>query len=217
MSESEFKTRVKVVGVGGAGIKAVNRMIDAGLSGVEFAVVDFDLMDLRLCKAAARLELKSLYPRLTFPEFGNAARLRKRESAMAGQEQIRNTLGEADVVFIIAGLGGHTGSGVAPVVAETARQKGAFTIGLVTLPFTFEGRQRHEIAEEVVKELCSRTDTLTTISPYQILQMASTQKMSVNEAFDLVDDILQRATQNILSFITTGLPPDLPRQRAKIP
>lgn len=217
MSESECKTRVKVVGVGGAGIKAVNRMIDAGLSGVEFVAVDFDLAGLRLCKAKVKLELKSLYPGLTFPEFGNPARLRKRESAIAGREQIRDTLGEAGVVLIIAGLGGHTGSGVAPVVAETARQKGAFTIGLVTLPFSFEGRQRCEIAEEVVKELCSRTDILTTISPYRILEMASTQKMSLTEAFDLMDDVLQRATQNILGFITTGLPPDLSRQRARIP
>ncbi len=197
-----YEPRIKIAGVGGAGIKVVNRIIDAGWSGIEFISIDFDLAALRQCKATVNLKLESLYPGLTFPEFGNPARMRNRESAVAGREQIRKVLSEAEVVFVIAGMGGDMGSGVAPVVSQTASETGALTIGVVTLPFRFEGQSRTGVAEAGINDLCRHTDTLVVIPNERILPMVDTQRTSVTQVFELSDDIVREAVQCIIDNIT---------------
>lgn len=194
------KTIAKVVGVGGAGINAVNRMIDVGLPGLEFIAIDFDWLALERSKAPSKLQLTSLYPRLTFPEFGDPARIRNRESATAGREQIRKTLGDADCVFIVAGLGGGTGTGVAPVIAETARQIGALTVGVVTRPFLFEGKGGTKVAETGIRDLSGHVNTLIVISDECVLKLAEKRKMIVTEALYLVDDNLRCAVQCIVGL-----------------
>jgi len=201
MNRIELGTSVKVIGVGGGGTSAVDWMIDMGLSRTEFIAANFDIQSLRLRKATVKLELKSLYPGLTFPEFGDPARIRRRESSMAMREQIRKAIGKADLMFIIAGLGGGTGSGAAPVIAEIAREAGALTVGVVTRPFVFEGKERAKVAEASIKDLSRYVDTLIVIPNDGILKMMDIKEMSVAEAFHLCDERIVQAVQCILGLI----------------
>ena len=191
---------IKVLGVGGAGINAVNRMIDTGMSGVEFIAIDFDPSALARSKAKNILQLESIYPGLTFPEFGDPARLRNHESALTGSNQIRMAIGKADVVFIVAGMGGGTGSGASPVIAETAKQTGALTIAVVTLPFGFEGKGRLAVAKAGLKDLCGSVDTVIVIPDEGILEIAHEKEMSLTAAFQSADDYLCLAVQCIVDL-----------------
>lgn len=210
MSDISNQTIIKVIGVGGAGTNAVNRMIATGMSGLEFIDIDFSMLSLKKSEAQIKLQLTSIYPPLTFPEFGDPVRIRNRESAVVGREQITRAIGKVDVVVIVGGMGGGTGSGVAPVIAETAIESGALTIGVVTRPFSFEGRGRAAVAEKGINDLRSRVDTLIVISNDGILKMIHTKEMSVTDAFHLSDDYLRRAVQCIVGLVSTPCLPAPP-------
>ncbi len=190
--------KIKVVGVGGGGSNAVNRMIDANLRGVEFLALNTDAQALNLSNAHYQLKLGE---RLTKglgagsnPDIG-------REAAEESRDELRELLADADMVFITAGMGGGTGTGAAPVVAEVARESGALTVGVVTKPFSFEGRRRMVQAERGVTELKSRVDTLITIPNDRLLQVVE-KKTSVLEAFKVADDVLRQGVQGISDLIT---------------
>ncbi|MBC7341311.1 MAG: cell division protein FtsZ [Clostridia bacterium] len=188
---------IKVVGVGGGGNNAVNRMIKAGLQGVEFIGVNTDLQALQLCQAEGKLQIGA---KLTKglgaganPEIGKKAAEESRDEIMAA---IRN----ADMVFVTAGMGGGTGTGAAPVVAELAKQAGALTVGVVTRPFSFEGRKRAEQAEKGIAELRTKVDTLIVIPNDRLLQVVDKQT-SITEAFRIADDVLRQGVQGISDLI----------------
>lgn len=188
---------IKVVGVGGGGSNAVNRMIAAGLQGVEFIAINTDLQALHLSKADVKLQIGA---KLTKglgaganPEIG-------RRAAEESRDELVKALEKADMVFVTAGMGGGTGTGGAPIVAEVAKQAGALTVGVVTRPFTFEGRKRAEQAEAGINELRSRVDSLIIIPNDRLLQVADKQT-SITEAFRLADDILRQGVQGISDLI----------------
>src|SRR5580658_156287 len=183
-----FIAVIKVVGVGGAGVNAVNRMIDAGLTGVEFIAVNTDAQALLMSEADIKLDIGRQRTRGlgagSDPEVG-------RESAEEHLEEIQEVLKGADMVFITAGKGGGTGTGAAPVIADIARSVGALTIGVVTRPFSFEGRRRSMQADLGIQRLKEKVDTLIVI-PNERLLSVSDNKTSMIEAFRLADeDLLQ--------------------------
>src|SRR3712207_673793 len=177
---------IKVVGVGGGGCNAINRMIDAGLKGVEFIAVNTDAQSLLLSDADVKLDVgRELTRGLgagSDPEVGRAA-------AEEHRDEIQEVLKGADMVFITAGKGGGTGTGAAPVVAEIARELGALTIGVVTRPFAFEGRRRSVQAESGIQHLKEKVDTIIVI-PNERLLSVSTDKTSVLTAFKMADEVL---------------------------
>ncbi|MDK2820686.1 MAG: cell division protein FtsZ [Clostridia bacterium] len=188
---------IKVVGVGGGGNNAVNRMIAAGLRGVEFISVNTDAQALRLCQAEQKVQIGT---KLTKglgaganPEIGQKA-------AEESREELAQRLQEADMVFVTAGMGGGTGTGAAPVVAEIAKEAGALTVGVVTRPFSFEGKKRATQAEAGVTELKSKVDTLIIIPNDRLLQVADKQT-SIIEAFRIADDVLRQGVQGISDLI----------------
>ncbi|RME64267.1 MAG: cell division protein FtsZ [Caldilineae bacterium] len=190
--------QIKVVGIGGAGQNAVNRMIDAGIQGVEFISVNTDAQALMLSNAPQRLRIGD---KLTKglgsggnPEVGLRA-------AEESREEIEAMLDGADMVFVTAGMGGGTGSGAAPVVAAIAKDLGALTIGVVTRPFTFEGAQRRRIAEGALARLKESVDTLIAIPNDRLLQILD-KKTSIQEAFSAADDVLRQGIQGISELIT---------------
>lgn len=188
---------IKVVGVGGGGNNAVNRMIKAGLQGVEFIGVNTDLQALHLCQAEGKLQIGA---KLTKglgaganPEIGKKA-------AEESRDEIMSAIQNADMVFVTAGMGGGTGTGAAPVVAELAKQAGALTVGVVTRPFSFEGRKRADQAEKGIADLRSKVDTLIVIPNDRLLQVADKQT-SITEAFRIADDVLRQGVQGISDLI----------------
>lgn len=188
---------IKVIGVGGGGNNAVNRMITAGLRGVEFIAVNTDAQALSLAMAPTRLQIGS---KLTKglgagadPEVGLRA-------AEESREELANALRGADMVFVTAGMGGGTGTGAAPVVAEVAKQLGALTVGVVTKPFAFEGRRRQMQAEKGVLNLKGKVDTLITIPNDRLLSIVD-KKTSILEAFRIADDVLRQGVQGISDLI----------------
>lgn len=190
---------IKVVGVGGGGVNAVNRMIDAGLRGVEFVAVNTDAQALLMSDAEVKIDIgRELTRGLgagSDPEVGAAA-------AEAHEDEIRTALEGSDMVFITAGEGGGTGTGAAPVIAEIARSLGALTIGVVTRPFSFEGRRRSIQAEQGIARLKEKVDTQIVI-PNDRLLTVSDAKTSVLEAFHLADEVLLQGVQGITDLITT--------------
>jgi len=190
---------IKVVGVGGGGVNAVNRMIDAGLRGVEFIAVNTDAQALLMSDAEVKIDIgRELTRGLgagSDPEVGAAA-------AEAHEDEIRTALEGSDMVFITAGEGGGTGTGAAPVIAEIARSLGALTIGVVTRPFSFEGRRRSIQAEQGIARLKEKVDTQIVI-PNDRLLTVSDAKTSVLEAFHLADEVLLQGVQGITDLITT--------------
>ncbi len=196
---SNYLAVIKVVGIGGGGVNAVNRMIDAGLQGVEFIAVNTDAQALLMSDADVKLDIgRDLTRGLgagSDPDIG-------REAAEDHRDEITEVLKGADMVFVTAGLGGGTGTGAAPVVAEVAKEVGALTIGVVTRPFLFEGRKRSVQAEEGIKELKDEVDTLIIIPNDRLLQIADGET-SVVEAFQLADDVLLQGVQGITDLITT--------------
>ena len=191
-------TRIKVFGVGGAGCNAVNRMIEAGVEGVTFTAINTDDQALRASNAEFKLQLGS---RLTLgrgagsdPEVGRAA-------ALEDTEKLIELLGDADMVFVTAGLGGGTGTGAAPIVASLANELGALTVAVVTKPFAFEGRQRMAVAEKGLAELAEAVDTVITIPNERLIEVVE-RGTSFFESFRIADDILRQAVQGISDIIT---------------
>ncbi len=194
----ETFAKIKVVGVGGGGNSAINRMIDAGVKGVDFLAVNTDVQALHYNKANSKIHIgKSVTRGLGAgmnPELG-------KQSAEESQNDIRDALKDADMVFVTCGLGGGTGTGAAPIVAEIARDLGALTVAVVTKPFAFEGAQRHNIAERGLTELSDKVDTIITIPNDKLLQVID-KKTSLLDAFSVVDDILQQGVAGIAELIT---------------
>src|SRR5262249_25667051 len=190
---------IKVVGVGGGGGNAVNRMIDAGLKGVEFIAVNTDAQALLMSDADVKLDLGRQLTRGlgagSDPEVG-------KQAAEEHREEIEEVLKGADMVFITAGKGGGTGTGGAPIIAEMAKAAGALTIGVVTRPFTFEGRRRSVQAEQGIQTLNEKVDTLIIIPNDQLLQVYD-EKTSMLNAFKMADEVLLQGVQGITDLITT--------------
>jgi cell division protein FtsZ len=192
--------KMKVVGVGGAGGNAINRMIEAKLTGVDFVALNTDLQALEICKATSRVQIgRSLTKGLgagANPETG-------RKAVEEDREAVWEALADADMIFVTAGMGGGTGTGAAPVVAEIAKDLGALTVGIVTKPFIFEGQKRIKRAEEGIQELKDRVDTLIII-PNQRLLSVVPKDTPLNAAFKIADDVLLQATKGISDLI--GIP-----------
>jgi cell division protein FtsZ len=195
---SNYLAVLKVAGVGGGGTNAVNRMVDAGLSGVEFIAVNTDAQALMMTDADVKIQIGAEVTRGlgagADPEIGLAA-------AQESRDELKEALKGADMVFITAGEGGGTGTGGAPIVAELGQEIGALTVGVVTRPFAFEGRKRADQAERGIDQLRDRVDTLIVIENDRLLQVVERQT-SVVEAFGMADDILRQGVQGITDLIT---------------
>jgi cell division protein FtsZ len=195
---SESFARIKVVGVGGGGCNAVNRMIEEGLQGIEFVAVNTDGQALMLSKADIRIRIGDKVTRGLGaggnPEMG-------RKAAEESAEELYSALKGADMVFVTAGMGGGTGTGAAPIIAQIAKEVGALTIGVVTRPFTFEGARRAKSAEEGIGNLKEHADTLIVIPNDRLLQMVD-KRASLQDAFRLADDVLRQGIQGISELIT---------------
>lgn len=196
--EAESFAAIKVIGIGGGGSNAVNRMVAEGLSGVEFVAVNTDAQALLLSQAETRIRIGD---KLT-KGLGAGGRAEVGEKAA---EESREDLAEAirgsDMVFITCGLGGGTGTGAAPIVAEIARESDALTIGVVTKPFRFEGRPRHQVAEEGLKQLEEHVDTLIVIPNDKLLDL-NERRMTFEAAFRAADEVLHQGIQGISELIT---------------
>jgi len=189
--------KIKVIGVGGGGCNAVNRMIHSGLSGIDFWTVNTDAQALLNTATENRLQIGQKLTR-GLGAGGNPAIGQK--AAEESRDEIAASLEESDLVFITAGMGGGTGTGAAPVVAEVAKESGALTVGVVTRPFTFEGRRRTGQADDGIEALQSRVDTLIVIPNDRLLSVISEQT-PVQEAFQSADDVLRQGVQGISDII----------------
>lgn len=189
--------QIKVIGVGGGGSNAVNRMIFAGLKGVEFIAVNTDAQALYLSQAEAKIQIGTKLTRGlgagANPEIGKNA-------AEESRDELVKALKGADMVFVTAGMGGGTGTGAAPIVAEVAKELGALTVGVVTKPFNFEGRKRSQQAVTGIANLKEKVDTLITIPNDRLLQVVD-KNTSINDAFRIADDVLRQGVQGISDLI----------------
>ena len=188
---------IKVIGVGGAGNNAVNRMIEAGIKGVDFIAVNTDRQALQKSKASAKIQIGEKITRGlgagANPDIGA-------QSAEENKSEIAETLRGADMVFVTAGMGGGTGTGAAPIVAQAAKEMGILTIGVVTKPFTFEGKKRLSQAERGIESLKGKVDTLVVIPNDKLLQIVD-RKTSIIDAFKMADDVLRQGVQGISDLI----------------
>ena len=188
---------IKVIGVGGAGNNAVNRMIDIGIKGVDFIAVNTDRQALQTSRANTKIQIGEKITRGlgagANPDIGA-------QSAEESKSEIAEVLRGADMVFVTAGMGGGTGTGAAPIVASTAKEMGILTIGVVTKPFTFEGKKRLSQAERGIESLKGKVDTLVVIPNDKLLQIID-RKTSIIEAFKMADDILRQGVQGISDLI----------------
>lgn len=195
--EFDNPAKIKVVGIGGAGGNAINRMIEAGLSGVEFVAINTDAQVLDTNRAMKKIQIgKRLTKGLgagANPEIG-------RKAIEEDREEVAEALGAADMVFVTAGMGGGTGTGAGPVVAEIAREKGALTVSIVTRPFKFEGHKRAEKAETGIKELKEKSDSLIAIPNERLLAIVD-KSTRLTDAFAYADEILHQATKGISDLI----------------
>lgn len=190
--------RIKVVGVGGGGNNAVDRMIEAGVEKAEFICVNTDAQQLANVKAPTVIQIGS---KITNglgaganPEIG-------RQAAEETKEEIKNLLQNTEMVFITAGMGGGTGTGAAPIIAEVSKSMGILTVAVVTKPFFFEGPQRMRNAEEGIKSLADKVDAIVTI-PNDLLFKIADKKVTINDSFKLADDVLRQGVQGIIEVIT---------------
>jgi cell division protein FtsZ len=195
---SAYFAVIRVVGVGGAGSNAVNRMIDAGISDVEFLVVNTDVQQLALSDAPQKIHIGDELTRGLGS--GSDAEI-GRQAAEDARDQIKAMLRGSDLVFVTAGEGGGTGSGAAPVVARIAREAGALTVGIVTLPFRFEGTKRRGAAEQGLDELREQCDTVIVVPNERLLEVAD-RSTSMLDAFRIADDVLRQGVQGITDLIT---------------
>ncbi|MGD0272173.1 MAG: cell division protein FtsZ [Gaiellaceae bacterium] len=195
---SSYLAVVKVVGVGGGGSNAVNRMVEAGIVGVEFVAVNTDAQALLMCDADVKIHIGAKATRGlgagANPELGKAA-------AEESRDELKEALKGADMIFVTAGEGGGTGTGAAPIVAELALELGALTVGVVTKPFAFEGRRRAEQAITGVEEIRDRVDTLIVVENERLLEVVE-KRTTVVDAFRMADDILRQGVQGITDLIT---------------
>lgn len=198
LTPGENFAQIKVVGVGGGGGNAVNRMINEGLGGVEFISINTDNQALMLAKAKTRVRIGDKLTRGLGaggnPEIG-------RKAAEESADELYEVLRGADMIFIACGMGGGTGTGASPVVAQIAKELGALTIGVVTRPFSFEGTRRQQSAEQGIEALKSQVDTLIVIPNDRLLQIAD-KRASLQQAFSLADDVLRQGIQGISELIT---------------
>ena len=194
----ETSAKIKVVGVGGGGGNAVNRMIEAGIRGVEFIAINTDIQALHYNKAGEKIHIGKTVTRGLGagmnPDLGKGA-------AEESQNELREALKGCDMVFVTCGLGGGTGSGASPIVAQIARDLGALTVAVVTKPFVFEGGQRKNIADRAFADLADKVDTIITISNDKLLQVID-KRTSLLEAFAIADDVLRQGVQGIAEIIT---------------
>jgi len=197
VKEEEQLAKIKVIGVGGGGNNAVNRMIAAGVKGVDFISVNTDKQALNASHAETKIQIgEKLTKGLgagANPDVGEKA-------AQESLEEIEKAIEGADMVFVTAGMGGGTGTGAAPIVAKVAKDKGILTVGVVTKPFTFEGRKRMQFAEKGAESLKETVDTLVTIPNDRLLQIVE-RKTSIVEAFRIADDVLRQGVQGISDLI----------------
>lgn len=195
---SEAFARIKVIGVGGGGCNAVNRMIDEGLTGIEFITVNTDAQALLCSKAGTRVRIGDKVTRGlgagSNPDIG-------RKAAEESAEEIYEVLKGSDMVFVTAGLGGGTGTGAAPIISQISKEIGALTIGVVTRPFTFEGTKRQQSAEVGLNKMKEVADTLICIPNDRLLQIVD-KKASLQDAFQKADDVLRQGIQGISELIT---------------
>ncbi len=206
----QYLAVIRVVGVGGAGLNAVNRMIDAGISDVEFVAVNTDIQQLALSDAPMKIHIG----RELTQGLGSGASIDVgRRAAEEAYDQIKRALRGSDMVFVTAGEGGGTGSGAAPIVARISREVGALTVGIVTLPFHFEGTKRKGQADQGVAELRENCDTVIVIPNDRLLEVLD-RSTSMLDAFRIADDVLRQGVQGITDLIT--MPgPDQPRLRRR--
>ncbi len=197
-SGGNYLAVIKVVGVGGGGTNAVNRMVESGLTGVEFIAVNTDAQALLMTDADVKIHIGSKATRGlgagADPAVGLAA-------AMESRDELKDVLKGADMVFVTAGEGGGTGTGAAPVIAELGRELESLTVGVVTKPFGFEGRRRADQAEVGIQSLRERVDTLIVIENDRLLEVVE-KKTPVTEAFRIADDVLRQGVQGITDLIT---------------
>jgi cell division protein FtsZ len=196
--EIETFAKIKVVGVGGGGGSAINRMIENGIKGVEFVAINTDIQALHYNKAGEKIHIGKTVTRGLGagmnPDLGKGA-------AEESENEIREALKGCDMVFVTCGLGGGTGSGASPIVAQIARDLGALTVAVVTKPFVFEGGQRKNIADRAFADLADKVDTIITISNDKLLQVID-KRTSLLEAFAIADDVLRQGVQGIAEIIT---------------
>ncbi len=196
--QSESFARIKVIGVGGGGCNAVNRMIEEGLQGIEFIAVNTDAQALLLSKATTRVRIGDKVTRGLGaggnPEIG-------RKAAEESAEELYEVLKGSDMVFVTSGMGGGTGTGAVPIVAQIAKEVGALTIGVVTRPFNFEGSRRSQSAEAGISKLKEHADTLIVIPNDRLLTMVD-KRASLQDAFRMADDVLRQGIQGISELIT---------------
>ncbi|MGZ8833279.1 MAG: cell division protein FtsZ, partial [Thermoanaerobaculia bacterium] len=198
LEEEQLTAKIKVIGVGGGGGNAVNRMIQAGIKGIEFLVANTDIQAMRTSAAPVKLQIGG---KLTKglgaggnPEIG-------KQAALEDTDRILEALSGADMIFITTGMGGGTGTGAAPIIASLAAELGALTVAVVTKPFNFEGKRRRVQAEQGIRALRDTVDTLITIPNERLLNFVE-RATSLNEAFKIADDILRQAVQGISDLIT---------------
>jgi cell division protein FtsZ len=194
----ENPAQIKVLGIGGGGSNAVNRMIEEGIQGVEFIAVNTDAQALVLAQAPQRLRIGD---KLTKGLGSGGQSEIGEKAAQESSEEIKALLKQADMVFVTAGMGGGTGTGAAPIIAKLAKDSGALTIGVVTKPFTFEGARRRKTADEGIRKLKEGVDTLIVIPNDRLLQVVD-KKVSINQAFRVADDVLRQGIQGISELIT---------------
>ena len=193
----ENVVRIKVIGVGGGGNNVVNRMVRSGAQGVDFVAVNTDKQALNASSATYKIQIGE---KLTHGQGAGSDPEVGRKSAEESRAQISKALEDTDMVFITAGMGGGTGTGGAPIVAEIAREQGILTVGVVTKPFGFEGRRRMQQAEKGIEELQGKVDSLVII-PNERLKHATDQKITFANAFEIADDVLRQAVQSISDLI----------------
>ena len=197
--EALLGTRIKVIGVGGGGSNAVTRMVNEGMSGVEFYALNTDNHALHACPAPNKL---AIGPKITNGLGAGSDPSVGRQAALEDTERIIEILEGSDMVFVTAGLGGGTGTGAAPVVASLAKELSALTVAVVTKPFSFEGPRRMKQAERGLAELAATVDTVITIPNDRLLELAGPET-SFYDAFRMADDVLRQAVQGIADIITT--------------
>ncbi|MDR2606095.1 MAG: cell division protein FtsZ [Oscillospiraceae bacterium] len=198
-SGGETIVNIKVVGVGGAGNNVVDRMVDAGIDGVEFVAINTDKQVLAISKAEQKIQIGE---KLTHGQGAGADPEIGRKSAEENRNNIVKALENTDMVFITAGMGGGTGTGAAPIVADIARELGILTVGVVTKPFSFEGKRRRDQAERGIEELLSKVDSLLII-PNDRLKMTTETKITMLNAFAIADAVLMQAVVSVTNLITS--------------
>ncbi|MCD5397226.1 MAG: cell division protein FtsZ [Candidatus Pacebacteria bacterium] len=195
--KTKTKTKIKVIGIGGAGNNAISRMFSCDVKGIDLIAINTDVQDLKKVQAHQKLRIGGQ----TAKGLGSGMNpLIGRESAEESRAELTEFLGETDMVFITAGLGGGTGTGASPILAEMAKKRGILVVAVVTKPFSFEGRERIKIAEQGLEELRKQVDTLLIIPNDRILKLVD-EKTSLIDAFWLCDDVLRQAVQGISDLI----------------